>query len=361
MRAWIGGRDFGRSEYDRVAQARRQVGSLVKPFLVAAALERGYGIVDPVTAESVPIATPQGPWLPADHVEESVLPLREALVRSSNRAAAHLGMDVGIGTLAALATRAGIAGPVPLVPASAIGAFDASLLEMTRAYAMFANGGVRVEPYLVERVENGDGAVVWTREPPGSRERVLDPLSAFVILDALRAVVDRGTATSVRFAGFEGLAAGKTGTTNEGRDAWFIGLTPGLVAGVWIGFDRPREIVQDRGGGALAAPVWGAWMRALEGGPLASEAGAGLPPGWVPPAGLELVRYDPSTGEVLHRSCRGRPAPDSEEAWVHAGRYRTRACPGGVRGWVDRLWRVFAPRAVEPVRPLRPRARPGGG
>jgi penicillin-binding protein 1A len=359
VRAWIGGRDFGRSQFDRVTQARRQVGSLVKPFLVAAALERGYGIVDPVAADSVPIDTPQGTWLPADHVSEVVLPLREALVRSSNRAAAHLGVDIGLEALAELATRVGLSDEVPLVPASTLGAFEASLLDMTRAYAVLGNGGIRVEPYLIERVESGDGTLAWTRAPI-RKERVLDPETAFVVLDALRAVVERGTAVSVRSRGFAGAAAGKTGTTNEGRDAWFVGLTPGLVTGVWIGFDRPREIVADRGGGALAAPVWGSWMDALERehGPAALATGPRA--GWMPPPGVEHVRYDPRIGEVLDRSCGGRFGPDFEEAWVHAGRYRLRTCPGGVLGWAERLWHVFVPRRLEPIRPLRPRARPGG-
>jgi penicillin-binding protein 1A len=361
VRAWIGGGDFVRSEFDRVDQARRQVGSLVKPFLVAAALERGYGIVDPVSADTVPIATAQGPWLPADHVSETVLPLREALVRSSNRAAAHLGSALGLETVGDLVVQAGLAGPIPAVPSSAIGAFDASLLEMTGAYAAFGNGGWRVEPYLLERVELADGTVAWTREGAAPPERVFDASTAFVVLDALRAVVDRGTGASVRWTGFAGPAAGKTGTTNEGRDAWFVGLTPELAAGVWIGFDQPREIVRERGGGALSAPVWGSWMRSLpqDDGTRRSDRGR-VPGGWVPPPGVEHVRYDPRTGEVLERGCGGSLGLDYEEAWVHAARFERRSCAGGVRRWIGRLWHVFVPRDPEPIRPLSPRRRPGG-
>ena len=351
VRAWIGGRDFRRSQFDRVDQARRQVGSLVKPFLVAAALDRGYGIVDPVSADTVPIPTAQGPWLPADHVTQTVLPLREALVLSSNRAAAHLAADLGLETVGQVVRRAGLESPVPALPSTAIGAFDASLLEMTSLYAALGNGGLAVRPYLLERVETPDGAVAWTRSAPARPTRVLERSTSFVVLDALRDVVDRGTGAAARWSGYSGPAAGKTGTTNEGRDAWFVGLTPGIVAGVWIGFDQPREVVEGRGGGALAAPVWGTWMRSLARLPQIPRTSVA----WVPPPGVEQVRYDLLSGEVLDRACGGTRGIDWQEAWVHAGRFERRQCNGGVRGWFDRLWHVFDPPERRPIRPVRPR------
>lgn len=343
--AWVGGRDFARSEFDRVEQARRQVGSLIKPFLVAEALENGYGIIDLVSADTVPIATEDGEWLPADHVVETTLPLREALVRSSNRAAAHLGAALGTETVARIAERAGFV-DVPALPSSSLGAFEASLLEMTAAYAAFGNGGKRIAPYLVERVEGPDGAVLWSRPEAEPGERVLDADVAFVVLDAMQAVVDRGTGAAVRAAGYSGPAAGKTGTTNDGRDAWFIGLTPTLAAGVWIGFDQPREIVSGRGGAALAAPVWGAWMRQ------AARDREALMGAWIPPVGVERVRYDPSTGEVLDVGCSRPLRADFPEAWVMSGRYVPRRCRGGVGGWFDRAWHAIVPRQLEPPRPL---------
>jgi penicillin-binding protein 1A len=331
------------------------VGSLVKPFLVAAALERGYGIVDPVSADTVPIVTAQGPWLPADHVGETILPLREALVRSSNRAAAHLGADLGLETVGEVVRRAGLESPVPAVPSSAIGAFDASLLEMTSVYATLGNGGLAVQPYLIERVESPQGDVLWSRPIPERPSRVLERSTAFVVLDALRDVVNRGTGAAVRWSGYSGPAAGKTGTTNDGRDAWFVGLTPALAAGVWIGFDQPREVVADRGGGALAAPVWGDWMtrvRGLPGLPATSLA-------WVPPPDVEHVRYDLRTGQVLDAACGGQPGLDYEEAWVHAGRYERRHCNGGVRGFFERVWHVFDPPEPVQIRPIGPRSAGG--
>jgi penicillin-binding protein 1A len=350
--AWIGGRDFARSEFDRVEQGRRQVGSLVKPLLVATALEAGYGITDMVSADTVPIQTDRGPWLPADHVQETALPLREALVRSSNRAAAHLGESLGLEHVARLAERGGLGDPIPVLPSSAIGAFDASLLDVTAAYSAFGNGGVRVEPHLIRRIHGPDDSILWVRPDTQPPQRAMDERTAFVVLDAMRAVVDRGTGYQIRAAGYWGPAAGKTGTTNEGRDAWFVGLTPGMVAGIWIGYDRPGRIVQGRGGGDLAAPSWGAWMRALERTPRFVRAA------WIPPSGVERVRYEEATGRVVSLGCDVQLGVGYHEAWVHEGRYERGGC-GADRGWLRRLWRGIVPLDPQPVveRRNRPRRR----
>lgn len=354
VRAWVGGREFGRSEFDRVEQARRQVGSLVKPFLMALALERGYGAIDMVSADTVPIATAEGGWMPADHVLETALPLREVLVRSSNRAAAHLGVSLGLERVAAVGARVGL-GAIPELPSSSIGAFDASLLEMTSAYVAFGNRGRRATPHLLTRIEDGHGGVLWERPDTVAAEQVLDEAAAFVVLDAMRAVVDRGTGRSVRGFGYRGPAAGKTGTTNDGRDAWFVGLTPELVSGVWIGFDAPRPVVQDRGGGALAAPVWATWMRSLQGTIPQRRV-------WIPPPGVERVRYDPVTGEVIGPHCRVEVGAGAyHEAWVLSDRYDRGRCPrDGLGGLLDRIWRAFSSDDREPVRPIPLRRPPGG-
>jgi penicillin-binding protein 1A len=198
-------------------------------------------------------------------------------------------------------------------------------------------------------VESSDGTVLWSEPEAEALDPVLSPSEAFVVLDALEAVVDRGTGAAVRSAGYYGPAAGKTGTTNEGRDAWFIGLTPDVVAGVWIGFDQPREIVPGGSAGALAAPAWGSWMQR------ASAARADLHEGsqaWTPPEGVERVRYDPSTGEVLGQTCTRAFRSDFPEAWVIEGHYEPRACRRGVGGWLDRVWHTFVPERREPLRPL---------
>ncbi|NIR40040.1 MAG: hypothetical protein GWO04_34965, partial [Actinobacteria bacterium] len=206
--------------------------------------------------------------------------------------------------MAEFAHRVGIDGPVRAVPSTAIGTFNASLLDVTNAFTLFGNGGVRAEPHLIRRIERWDGRVLWRKEPGGGT-RVLDEATAFVVLDAMRAVVDRGTAASVRRHGYAGAAAGKTGTTNDGTDAWFVGLTPELVAGVWIGFDRPRPIVGDgdAGGGELAAPAWAAWMASV-------RPGTPRRTGWTPPLTVERVRYHETQGHVIGMHCaveRGSP------------------------------------------------------
>ncbi len=344
IRAWIGGRDFQTSEFDRVSQARRQVGSLVKPLLVSAALEEGYGILDPVSSDTISIQGKDGVWSPADHVGETVLPMREALVHSSNRAAVHLGLAVGVGPVRKIGRAMGIGGPIEDVPSTFLGSFGASLLEMTGAYAVFDRGGLQVDPYLVARIEDRDGGVLWERQGPDSAVRILSEATTFVVLDALREVVDRGTGYPVRAVGFDGLAAGKTGTTDDVRDAWFIGLTPGLVAGVWIGFDHPRTIVPGGSGGRLAGPVWARWLSSVH-----EEAGDDTL-FWTPPPGVERVRYDPSSGAAFSTHCWVGGGPSYPEGWVHADQYPLERCPGGVMRWLDGLWRALVPPKVTSLR-----------
>jgi penicillin-binding protein 1A len=338
VRAWIGGRNFGRSEFDRVAQSRRQVGSLVKPFIIASALESGRGILDVVSADTVAVQVSDGVWSPDDHVLSPALPMREALVRSSNRAAVRLGRSLGVPALRALSEGVGIHASIPDVPSVFIGSFEASLLEMTGAFAAFGNGGFHVEPFLVEHIEDARGEILWRREATVRRAQALSEVTAFVVLDALRDVVDHGTGWPVRSGGFSGPAAGKTGTTNDSRDAWFVGLVPELSAGVWIGYDQPRTIVPNGSGGALAGQAWGAWMAGLEGGDALSPSRD-----WVPPLGVQRVRYDPQTGEAVEEGCRTGPASSFEDAWVPVGRYVVRGCPGGFRSWLGKLWDAIVP------------------
>lgn len=342
--AWVGGRDFRRSEFDRVEQARRQVASLVKPFLVALAMERGYGMVDLVPANRASGGPYASSWLPADHVIDAHIPLREALVRSSNRAAVHLAMDMGIERLSDFAHRIGLDEPVAELPSSAIGTFSASLLDMTNAYTLFGDGGVRSEPHLIRRIEGWDGRLLRERREQ-TRKRVIDQTTAFVVLDAMRDVVDRGTGASIRAHGFTGTAAGKTGTTDDGRDAWFVGLTPEVTAGVWIGFDRPRTIVEDATGGDLAAPVWARWMQAVtEDDPRRSA--------WTPPLTVERIRYHPVYGDVIGTDCPISPGSSYRMAWVVRRRYDRTVCPSkGIVRRMEQVWRSIAPEGLVPFTP----------
>ncbi len=356
VRAWIGGRNFGRSEFDRVAQSERQVGSLVKPFIVASALESGRGILDLVSADTVSVKVSDGVWSPADHVKEPALPMREALVRSSNRAAVRLGRSLGVEALRQVSRDVGITATIPEVPSVFIGSFEASLLDMTGAFATFGNGGFHVEPFLVEHIEDARGDVLWRREAPERSEPALSEVTSFVVLDALRDVVDHGTGWPVRSTGFSGPAAGKTGTTNDSRDAWFIGLVPELTAGVWIGYDQPRTIVPNGSGGALAGPAWGVWMSRLERKGTLSGARD-----WVPPLGVQRVRYDPQTGEPVEESCRSGPASSFEDGYVPVGRYVVGGCPGRFRSWLGKIWDAIVPGRSAPSRIKGEKEKEGGG
>src|SRR5690606_28235488 len=218
----------------------------------------------------------------------------EALTRSKNTAAVRVGQEVGIANVIATANSLGISSEIPDYPSTALGAADVRPIELISAYATFANGGDRVEPYLVERVEDRSGRVLGEARP--RRERVLDPAVAFVMTTMLRDVVDRGTGAEVREVGFRGPAAGKTGTTNDATDAWFVGYTPEHVAGVWIGLDDPQTIVRGASGGTLAAPVWGRIMREV-------YADRPMPEGWSPPNGVVTAEVDRSTGDLVSEWC----------------------------------------------------------
>ncbi|MCA1792161.1 MAG: hypothetical protein LC667_20625 [Thioalkalivibrio sp.] len=185
------------------------------------------------------------------------------VVHSSNRAAVRLGQEVGLQTFAALARELGITGYIPRYPSTFLGSFDASLVEMTASFAAFENGGRAIEPHFIRRIVNTEGTTVWSRRGGGPARRVLHGPTADLVLDAMRGVVDEGTGAGVR-RHLQGPAAGKTGTSAAGADAWFVGVRPGIAAGVWIGLDQPAAMVEDGGGGLLAVPLWGRWMAALD-------------------------------------------------------------------------------------------------
>jgi penicillin-binding protein 1A len=264
IRALVGGRNFSESQFDRTTQARRQSGSAFKPFVYAVALEQGYSPATLVTGLDNPIATPSGPWLPDDGHETEVdaMTIRTALRTSSNRAAAQLLQTVGVGKAVAYAGEMGL--EAPAVPSLVLGTGDVTLLSLTTAYGAFANGGLLQRPLVIRRVEDADGMLLYGTQQES--RRVVSEQTAYQMTAMLADVVDRGTGWQARNVGFRLPAAGQTGTTNEYRDAWFVGYTPDLVAGVWIGFDRPRTIVAGGYAGELAVPIWGAFMRdALDG------------------------------------------------------------------------------------------------
>ncbi|HYL05331.1 MAG TPA: transglycosylase domain-containing protein, partial [Thermoanaerobaculia bacterium] len=242
--AWVGGRDFRASQFDRVARAQRQAGSAWKPFVYAAALARGYPLSQPIADTPLVVRIAGGEtWEPRnyDGSFDGRVTMREALVRSKNVPTVRLAEAVGYDSIAALAKNDGITAPVPLQPSMPLGTVSVSPLELTAAYTAFASLGWQVAPRLLLRVERADGTVLWTAPEP-RRRQVLDPAVAYLLDDALREALARGSGAPGLPPGFAGHAAGKTGTSTGGNDLWFIGFTPTVVAGVWIGFDEPRPV-----------------------------------------------------------------------------------------------------------------------
>jgi len=259
VRAMVGGRSFDQSRFNRATQARRQAGSAFKPFVYAAALERGYTPASLISGLDTPVMTPQGAWVPDDHSTSESMTLRSALKVSSNRAASRMLQYIGIPAAVRAAERMGL-GSVPGVPSMALGSGEVTLLSMTAAYAAFANGGMRPAPILIRRVETTEGEVLFTASPRA--ERAVSEATAFLMTTMMADVVNGGTGWQARRVGFTLPAAGKTGTTNEYRDAWFVGYTPHLAAGVWVGYDQPRSIIGQGYAATLAVPLWGRFMAA---------------------------------------------------------------------------------------------------
>lgn len=260
VRALVGGRDYEQSSFDRAVDAMRQPGSAFKPFVYAAAIADSLTPLTLVADTALHIRLSGGAIyspMNSDRRFLGELTLRDALTRSRNPVAVQLGVSLGMDSVAALAHRMGIKSSIAPYPSSAIGASVVQPLDLVAAYTAFANLGTAVEPRFIQRIEDLSGRAVLTR-PMTALAPAMDPRAAFVVRDMMRDVVDRGTASSVRrYVPSSIPVAGKTGTTDDNTDAWFVGMTPDLVAGVWFGFDKPKPISSSAAGGSLAAPVWG--------------------------------------------------------------------------------------------------------
>lgn len=325
IRAVVGGRRYVPGGFNRALAARRQPGSAFKPFVYAAALAQG--LTPSAVIEDAPVEiTEHGQvWRPVNFDGQFAgrLTLRRALMRSANAATVRLGESVGERRVAALARRAGIRSPLAAVPALALGAAEVTPLELVTAYAPFANGGTTVTPSLVRRIEAGDGSVLWRAEPRKS-ERVLGDAQAFQLTSMLKSVVDGGTGRVVRDRGVRDIVAGKTGTTNDGTDVWFVGYTPTVVAAVWFGYDAPRAIAPAASGGRLAAPAWAAFY--LEG------WRERTPADWTPPPGMVSRTIDAFNGELANEWC-----PVTQREWYRPGTEPTRICTEHSAPLIDRL------------------------
>jgi penicillin-binding protein 1A len=278
--AMQGGFSYQHSSFNRATQATRQPGSSFKPFVYAAALDSGYSPNTIIIDAPIEVRTPEGVWRPqnASNRFYGPSPLRTGVERSRNLMTVRLAQDVGMETVARYAERFGVYDDMQPFLANALGSQETTLFRMVAAYSMFANGGERVEPTLVDRIQDRWGNTVYRHDrrlcpdcelaslEPGlapaimsNRERVMDPITAYQLTSMMRGVVDRGTA-----AGSVNLpvpTAGKTGTTNDARDVWFVGFTSSIAAGCYIGYDQPQPLGRGASGGGMCGPVFNEFMR----------------------------------------------------------------------------------------------------
>jgi penicillin-binding protein 1A len=305
--AMVGGFSYDQSQFNRATQALRQPGSSFKPLVYAAALDNGYTPSTVVMDAPLEIDTGSGIWAPENYSRKFYGPstLRFGIELSRNVMTVRLAQDVGMPMIGEYARRFGVYDSMPPYLSFALGAGETTLLRMVGAYAMFDNGGRKIQPTLIDRIQDRYGRTVYkhdARECRGcdadkwanqaeptlvdKRERVIDPMTAYQITSMMEGVVQRGTATVVREVGKP--IAGKTGTTNDEKDAWFIGFSPDLVVGVYLGYDKPRHLGRDATGGGLAAPIVRDFMKVA----LADKPA-------VPfrvPAGIKLIQIDAKSG-----------------------------------------------------------------
>ncbi len=305
--AMVGGFSYSQSEFNRATQAMRQPGSSFKPIVYAAALDNGYTPASVIMDGPITIQSGNTTWTPKNYDGRAAGPstLRSGIERSRNLMTVRLANDMGMKLVAEYAERFGVYDKLaPYLPMS-LGSGETTVMRMVSAYAIMANGGRSIKPSLIDRIQDRYGKTVfrhddrgcegcnaseWQNQPEpelvDNAEQVLDPMTAYQITSMMVGVVQRGTATSVAELGRH--IAGKTGTTNDEKDAWFIGYAPNLVVGVYLGYDKPRSLGRGTTGGGLAAPVFKDFMRvALDGTPNVD---------FKVPEGMNLVSIDRKTG-----------------------------------------------------------------
>ncbi len=321
--ALVGGFDFATSEFDRATQARRQPGSAFKPFVYLAALDHGYTPASIVL--DAPVVIDQGEhlrkWKPENYTQRFYGPstLRVGLEESRNLMTLRVAQDIGMKTVADYAARFGLYQDLPEMPSAALGSMETTPLDLAAAYAMLVNGGRKIEPAFVERIQDRNGHTVYRRDarecdrcrpgewhhqlPPilrDTRPVIADPRTTYQVVSMLEGAVQRGTGRALRELGAP--IGGKTGTTNEFRDAWFVGFTPDLVAAAYVGFDQPQSLGRRESGGRVAAPI----VRDFFAGALADKPAV---PFRVPP-GIRFVRVERGSGAL--------PGPASDDVIVEA-------------------------------------------
>ncbi len=341
VKALVGGFSHGLSQFNRAVQARRQPGSAIKPFVYAAALDNGYTPASVVLDAPLTITLPNGEtYTPRNYTKKYYGPstLRRGIEQSRNVMTVRLALDMGLDKFTALAEKLGVYKKLPAVPAMALGAGETTLMKLTTAYAVLANGGKKVTASLIDRVQDRYGHTVWrhdTRECPRCpaekwehqpepeiiehTEELINPYTAYQITSMMEGVVRRGTAKNA-FKDFPWPVAGKTGTTSDYKDAWFIGYTPDLVVGVYVGYDKPRTLGKGGTGGHLAAPIVADFLRRVL---------KGRPP--VPfrtPPDMQFIPIDPKTGKrasfgdpgvILEAFKPGEEPPEDDAGVIGAG------------------------------------------
>lgn len=308
--AMVGGYSFQKSQYNRATQAKRQTGSAFKPIVYIAALENGYEPTDLIL--DAPFVLDQGKgqpvWKPVNYSKKfyGLMTLRQGIEKSRNLMTVRLAQEVGMDKVAEYAKKMGVNDNLPELLSMSLGAGETKLINMASAYGMFVNGGKKITPYLIERIQDRNGATIyrhdgrecngcsvdkWEDQPVPElqdvREQVLDPLSAYQMVSILEGVVQYGTGGKLRSLGKH--LAGKTGTTNKNQDAWFVGFSPDLVVGVYVGFDNPRSLGRYETGAAAALPIFYSFMKD------ALDTQADVP--FRIPSGIKLVRINHDTGK----------------------------------------------------------------
>lgn len=304
VRAMIGGRDFDDSKFNRAVQAARQPGSTFKPIVYAAALQNGRPPTYILDDSPLTVVMAVGDtWSPQnyDGQFEGQMPLRRALYESRNIPTVRLGMELGEQTVIDMARKLGLTTPIPAYPSIHLGAASVLPIEMVGAYSTFATLGMQARAMGIVRVENAQGEVLWA--PESVRVPALSPEEAWIMVDMMKDVVRRGTAAASVGSQFRIPAGGKTGTTNDYTDVWYVGYTSDLVAGVWMGFDKPDRIMPNAQGGRLAAPAWTAFMNEV-------YRRKPAPPDWPRPAGIVAQTIDLLTNTIWVPGCPGIEATE---------------------------------------------------
>jgi len=329
--AMVGGREYATSQWNRCTLARRQVGSVFKPIVYAAALSPQSGpvitLATRVRDEPLQVETFDGVWEPVNYDKKFRGPVlvRDALERSLNVPAARIGQAVGIGKVVEMARRLGVESKLPAVPSLVLGTAEVSPVEIVTVYSTFANGGLRPTPRSFIGLLDGRG-VGQEQWPLAAARRVLDPGTAYLTTSLLEGVVDRGTAAGIRARGLRGPIAGKTGTTDDEYDLWFVGFTPEIVAVVWVGYDEPHPIGVPSSRGAL--PIWADFLAEVTGGQVRGA--------FTRPAGVERIDIDPATGARAFAGC-----PERRSEYFLAGTLPKQTCPPGAGpspGFFERLF-----------------------